>query len=216
MPRQQCCCSYLLSSRFHSQAPRIQTSQRPAARRSSASPERPYGSRFLPLRRHPPKKQDLGTWELPHTRPPGWCALRDSRHQRRFFKVRQYRKTNWILGKRRRSEEHQERERIHYLVARHASVLEGQEIGRLRESHRVAPDDRYMETKGSSIRVNLLLRCHSPAQVLLDGGTVVIGELLRLSAPEQILVVTHRVAGWAVSSLPVWDREGQINSPPGR
>ena len=63
---------------------------------------------------------------------------------------------------------------------------------------------------------NLLLRCHNPAQVLLDGGTAVIGELLRLSALEQVRVVSHRVSGWAVASLTVWDRERQINAPPGR
>src|SRR6202521_1513706 len=55
-------------SRFHSQAPRVQTIQRPAARRSSASRERPYEVLVPPTLRAPSKKADLGTWELSHTR----------------------------------------------------------------------------------------------------------------------------------------------------
>jgi hypothetical protein len=57
-----------LFSRFHSHAPRVQTIQRPAARRSSASRERPYGVSVPPTSRAPSKNADLGTWELSYTR----------------------------------------------------------------------------------------------------------------------------------------------------
>lgn len=65
---QRCCRLNSLFSRFHSQAPRVQTIQRPAAQRSSASRERPYGVLVPPTSRAPSKKADLGTWELSHTR----------------------------------------------------------------------------------------------------------------------------------------------------
>jgi hypothetical protein len=71
-------------SRFHSQAPRVQTIQRPAARLSSASQERPLRSWFLPLCGHPPRKQTLALGSCLTLAPSGWCALRDSGHQRRF------------------------------------------------------------------------------------------------------------------------------------
>jgi hypothetical protein len=102
----------------------------------------PTGSRFLPLRGHPPRKQTLALGSCLTLAPSGWCALRDSGHQRRFFDVRQRREVNWIFGKGCRSEDHEERERIHRFIARHADVLEGQEIGRVREPDRMAPDDR--------------------------------------------------------------------------
>src|ERR1700676_2178903 len=68
IPSQRGCRLYPFFSRFHSQAPRVQTIQRPAARRSSASRERPYGVLVPPTLRAPSKKADLGTWELSHTR----------------------------------------------------------------------------------------------------------------------------------------------------
>ena len=46
----------------------MQTIQRPAARRSSASRERLYEVLVPPTSRAPSKKADLGTWEPPHAR----------------------------------------------------------------------------------------------------------------------------------------------------
>src|SRR6266404_2954005 len=45
------------------------------------------GSWFLPLRGHPPRKQTLALGSCLTLAPSGWCALRDSGHQRRFFHV---------------------------------------------------------------------------------------------------------------------------------
>jgi hypothetical protein len=47
----------------------------------------PTGSRFLPLRGHPPRKQTLALGSCLTLAPSGWRALRDSGHQRRFFHV---------------------------------------------------------------------------------------------------------------------------------
>ena len=65
---QRCCRLQILFSRFHSQAPRAQTSQRPAAQRSSASQERPHGVLVPPASQVPPRKQTLAlgsclTWD---------------------------------------------------------------------------------------------------------------------------------------------------------
>jgi len=47
----------------------------------------PMRSWFLPLRGHPPRKQTLALGSCLTLAPSGWCALRDSGHQRRFFHV---------------------------------------------------------------------------------------------------------------------------------
>ena len=83
---QRCCRLYLLFSRFHSQAPRVQTIQRPAARRSSASRERPYGVLVPPTSRAPSKKADLGTWELSHTRALRVVCLERLRASKEIFR----------------------------------------------------------------------------------------------------------------------------------
>src|SRR5437773_8116224 len=48
---------------------------------------------FLPLRGHPPRKQTLALGSCLTLAPSGWCALRDSGHQRRFFHVCEDRKS---------------------------------------------------------------------------------------------------------------------------
>jgi len=73
-------------SRFHSQAPRVQTIQRPAARRSSASRERPYEVLVPPTSRAPSKKADLGTWELSHTRALRVVCLERLRASKEIFR----------------------------------------------------------------------------------------------------------------------------------
>ena len=47
----------------------------------------PMRSWFLPLCGHPPRKQTLALGSCLTLAPSGWCALRDSGHQRRFFHV---------------------------------------------------------------------------------------------------------------------------------
>jgi hypothetical protein len=47
----------------------------------------PMRSWFLPLRGHPPRKQTLALGSCLTLAPSGWCALRDSGHQRRFCDV---------------------------------------------------------------------------------------------------------------------------------
>ncbi len=86
MQRQRCCRRYPFFSRFHSQAPRVQTIQRPAARRSSASRERPYAVLVPPTSRAPSKKADLGTWELSHTRALRVVCLERLRASKELFR----------------------------------------------------------------------------------------------------------------------------------
>jgi hypothetical protein len=54
--------SYHGLARFHSKAPRMQTSQRPAGRRSSASQDRPYEVLVPPTPRAP--RQESRPWHL--------------------------------------------------------------------------------------------------------------------------------------------------------
>jgi hypothetical protein len=69
-----------------SQAPRASERLRPAARRSSASLSRRNRSWFFPLRGHPPRKQTLALGSRLPLAPFGWCALRDSGHQKEKFR----------------------------------------------------------------------------------------------------------------------------------
>src|ERR1700676_999313 len=84
---QRCRRLYPFFSRFHSQAPRVQTIQRPAARRSSASRERLYEVLVPPTSRAPSKKADLGTWELSHTRALRVVCLERLRASKEIFDV---------------------------------------------------------------------------------------------------------------------------------
>ena len=77
-------CPSLLPFLPRFQAPRATERLRPAARRSSASLSRLSRFWFLPLRGHPPRKQTLALGNNLALAPSGWCALRDSGHQRRF------------------------------------------------------------------------------------------------------------------------------------
>jgi hypothetical protein len=87
-PRQHSVLSLLPFFSHRSQAPRATERLRPAARRSSASLSCLNRSWFLPLRGHPPRKQTLALGSSLPLAPSGWCALRDSGHQRRFSDVR--------------------------------------------------------------------------------------------------------------------------------
>ena len=69
-----------------SQAPRASERLRPAARRSSASLSRRNRSWFFPLRGRPPRKQTLALGSRLPLAPFGWCALRDSGHQKEKFR----------------------------------------------------------------------------------------------------------------------------------
>lgn len=64
----------------------LQTIQRPAARRSSASRERPHRVLVPPTLRAPSKKADLGTWELSHTRALRVVCLERLRASKEIFR----------------------------------------------------------------------------------------------------------------------------------
>src|SRR5206468_10227777 len=81
------CLSVLPFFSRRSQAPRATERLRPAARRSSASLWLLNRSWFLPLRGHPPRKQTLALGSCLTLAPSGWCALRDSGHQKEKFDV---------------------------------------------------------------------------------------------------------------------------------
>src|SRR5437870_10034428 len=103
--------SSLLISLFchRSQAPRAKERLRPAARRSSASLSRLYRFWFLPLCGHPPRKQTLALGSRLTLAPSGWCALRDSGHQKEgSYDVRQFSEASWVRRQRRGSENHED------------------------------------------------------------------------------------------------------------
>src|SRR5690348_10971958 len=81
-PPAHTCLSPLPFFSHRSQAPRATERLRPAALRSSASLLRLYRFWFLPLRGHPPRKQTLALGSSLTLAPSGWCALRDSGHQK--------------------------------------------------------------------------------------------------------------------------------------
>ena len=59
------------------------------------------GSWFLSLRGHPPRKQTLALGSSLAFAPSGWCALRDSGHQKEKFRVRQFSEASWVRRQRR-------------------------------------------------------------------------------------------------------------------